>query len=195
MPTKKNDANLTCFLRNAAPQHHPILYFILGYGRVYVGQSMQGAMRMASSLAERSWGNKFIWIDFNSIAELVSTHREMVEAFLINGLSGSRKWPLSNVQYCKNLGKFENASIPLLGQIVSKIIALINSFEMQNPDERGNYFHDAATFMRGADAVGHDAWFAAIRRMERHNGGASRGAVSIFKLDLATILQREKGHS
>jgi hypothetical protein len=57
---------------------------------------------------------------------------------------------------------------------------------------RGNYFDDAATFMRGADAVGHDVWLAACKRLDRNNGGASRGSISAYQLALAAILKDEK---
>lgn len=192
MSTKKHDADLTYYLKKGTPQRHPIVYFILGYGRAYIGQSMQGKMRMTSSLAERLWGNKFLWIDLNSATEFVSNHRKLLEALLINGMSASREKPLSNVQYCKSLKKFETACTPMLARIVSKITALIYSFELQNPDVRGNYFDDAATVMRGADAVGHDVWLAVCKRLDRNNGGASRGFISAYQLDLAAILKEEK---
>lgn len=192
MSTKKHEANSKYFLEKRAPQLIPIIYFILGYGRIYIGQSKQGGIRMTSSLAERLWGNKFLWIDLNSLTEFLRNHRKVLEAFLINGMSASRAKPISNVQYRKSLKKFETAGTPMLAHVVSKITVLINSFELQNPDVRGNYFDDAATIMLGADAVGQDVWLAAGKRLERNNGGASRGSISAYQLDLAAILKDEK---
>lgn len=163
-----------------------ILYSVFGYGCCAIGQSGNGESRSHSTVRDKNWAEKFIWIDLNDFGIYTHDERKHLEAIVIYKINSlqeksNRRIIVKNIQYTVSLGKYSHAHCENLEGIADLFIEQALDYAGRNPDFRGNRGKDIDIFLdeKAAPASKEQA----ARRIE--NGGANddlQGAVRVVSL-------------
>jgi len=147
-----------------------MIYFLLGKGRTYIGESGKGEARLDSSLRDKPWATLFLWLNMLQLGIHHNHGRKHLEALLIFNIYKSREdlgrnAHMTNVKFTRSAGRFSKEESPPYSQI-DKIISDIMKCIRAYKDPHGNYtthgeiLHDGAT--------GHEAQSVSRKRMSSY---------------------------
>jgi len=127
----------TYLIENSPRRDISMLYFLLGKGRTYIGESGNGEARFVSTLRDKPWATLFLWLNMLQLGIHHKHGRKHLEALLIFYIYKSRNSlgrnaHITNVKFTRSVGRFskeESTLYPQTDKIISDIMECIRSYK------------------------------------------------------------------